>query len=149
MNVFDALHRFKRITGLTYEQIAKATGWSPSAPRGGVSFHKVKAHYEGRNKPNFEDGLSYVRVFGPEFLNVITAPIGIGGAHKVMPLEGCIFIATLGVVERVTDVGHQFSQFTADGRIDHIENPVIPVLISDLCTDIMPVAIGARTGTLQ
>lgn len=93
----------------------------------GISERRIRSHvaHDG-TKPNSDDMGAYIQLFGEDFLNAWTAPMGITGAYRSTKVNGCLFESALHAMTHASGLMVRLSEAVDDGKIDHIERRSIP-----------------------
>lgn len=111
----------------------------------GISERRIYSHiaHDG-SLPNSDDMLAYIKLLGPEFLNQWTQAVGITGAHRPKSIEGEKFLVTLETQHIVGGCLNDLLTWTADGKIDHIEDRLVPKALTASAIHMLAVAANYR-----
>ena len=114
----------------------------------GINERRIRSHlaHDG-TLPNSDDMLAYIRLLGPDFLNLWTQAVGITGAHRPKSVDGCRFKSTLHAQTVASCLMLKLSEAVEDGRIDHIETVEIPKTIFETTAYLN--AMAANYGELR
>ena len=129
-------HSTNRLRELLRSYIGRG-GWPAElvSESTGIPTSTIYSHmaHDG-NRPNSDHMLAYIRLFGPEFLNLWTQAVGITGAYRPKAIEGCKFKAVLHGINHASSAVARLSEAADDGIIDPSE-----------CRSLPPHIIGAAT----
>ncbi len=117
---------------------AQVAGWTDDslAAASGVKATTIKGYRVEGKEPSLSKALSLAVVIGPAAINPLLAMIG----YAARPLEDADAICPMQMTASAMQHLSTIAMAAADGRIDHIEKPIVREAADMLIATVLPVS---------
>lgn len=117
---------------------AQAQGWTDDslAAASGVKASTIKGYRVEGKEPSLSKALSLAVVIGPGAINPLLAMIG----YAARPLDEADAITPMQMTAQAMQHLSTIASAAADGRIDHIERPLVRQAADMLIATVLPVS---------
>lgn len=117
---------------------AQVAGWTDEslAAASGVKASTIKGYRVEGKEPSLSKALSLAVVIGSSAINPLLAMIG----YAARPLEDADAICPMQMTAKAMQSLSIIASAAADGRIDHIERPIVRDAADELIATVLPVS---------
>lgn len=117
---------------------AQAQGWTDESleAASGIKKATIKGYRVEGKEPSLSKALSLAVVIGPTAINPLLALIG----YAARPLEDADAISPMQMTATAMEHLSTIAKAAADGRIDHIERPIVREAADMLIATVLPVS---------
>lgn len=124
---------------------AQVAGWTDESLHGatGVPARTIKSYRVEGKEPCLTNALSIACVLGKDAINAVLAIIGYGGAT---PLDEADDLKPAEMIATGLRNIAVIATAAADGRIDHIEEPICTNAADELIATFLPLSSSAKAG---